>query len=108
MVLGRWSFARVGFHKRWLRSPDLGWNKREEKGTWQVSRVAGLLCRNIMTGNVAFGTAAPAAPIPERPPAASEAPLAGELGPASAAAADPGFEAARRAREVRLLGTPSF
>ncbi len=53
-----------------------------------------------MTGNVAFGTAAPSAAIPERPPAASEVPLDGEPGPASAATADPAFEAARRAREV--------
>ncbi|CAL8465513.1 g5049 [Coccomyxa elongata] len=85
--------------QKWLAAERIR-EARDAKADVVKAGHMGNFYRNIMTGNVAFGTAAPSAAIPERPPAASEAPPEGESGPASAATTDPAFKAARRAREA--------
>ncbi|BDA49960.1 Nuclear speckle splicing regulatory protein 1 [Coccomyxa sp. Obi] len=81
--------------QKWLAAERIR-EARDAKADVVKAGHMGNFYRNIMSGNVAFGTAAPSAPIPERPPAASEAPSESEPG----SAPDHTFEAARRAREA--------
>lgn len=77
----------------WSTPPEVGWSGIAAS-TMPTHDVMRLCARNVMTNNVAFGTAEPTKAPPPRPAAPAAEPAA------PAAPVDPDFEAARRAREA--------